>query len=88
MGALAPRQRTILSLHLSAGRRIVAALLALLFATALSFYILDEMYTLFLVLRATGDDLQVASRITPDADWFYNEYFWMRGKAPPLSKNR
>ncbi len=73
VGALAPRQEVIASLCLSRGRRTLGILMILLVAATLGLFILDEMYADFLIARARGNDLQVASRIAVDADWFYNE---------------
>jgi hypothetical protein len=76
VGALAPRQEIVASLCLSRGRRTLAILMTLLLAATLGLYILDEMYTVFLIVRARGDDLHVASRIAADGDWFYSESLW------------
>jgi len=80
IGALAPRQRIIASLNLSWSRRTILVVAPLLIAAILGLYLLDEMYTTFLIARARGDDLQVASRIAIDEDWFYSEsrWFWFR----------
>lgn len=77
VGALAPRQGIVVSLSLSRRRRILLVLVTLSVAATLGLYILDEMYTAFLMVRARGGDLQVASRIAVDGDWFYSETQWV-----------
>ncbi len=77
LGALAPRKEIIASFSLSRSRRTFTILLALLLAATLGLGILDESYALFLIARARGDDLQVASRIAVDAGWFHSESFWI-----------
>jgi hypothetical protein len=78
LGTLTPRGDVIASVRLSRNGRIVGILTTLLIAAALGLYMIDRMYCAFLVARARGDDLQIASLIVVDSDWLYNEKLWLR----------
>lgn len=88
MGALAPQQRVIASFNLTWRRRTVLVVVPLLVAATLGMYILDEMYTAFLMARGRGDDLQVASRIAIDKDWFDSESRWFWFKKEIIRRRR
>jgi hypothetical protein len=88
MGALAPQQRVIASLNLTWPHRTVLVVVPLLVAATLGMYILDEMYTAFLMARGRGDDLQVASRIAVDKDWFDSESRWVWFKKEVVRRRR
>jgi hypothetical protein len=94
LGALAPRQDTIVSLSLPRCRRMLAVGMMMVFAAALGLYIVDGMYAVFLLVRDRGNDAQVASQIALDADWLYNQKTYIslrkarmaataRSSAPP-----
>ena len=88
MGALAPQQRVIASFNLTWRRRTVLVVVPLLVAATLGMYMLDEMYTAFLMARGRGDDLQVASRIAIDKDWFDSESRWFWFKKEIIRRRR
>jgi putative inorganic carbon (hco3(-)) transporter len=76
LGALVPQQKAIASLALTPRFRTLAIVTTLLIGAALGLYLLDEMYTVFLIARARGDDLELASWISFDPAWFHNEKLW------------
>ena len=76
IGALAPRQEIIASRCLSPGRRWLGIATAMLLAATLSLVMADRMYAISLMARNRGDDLEMATRIAIDRDWFYNERLW------------
>jgi len=85
-GALAPPREAILSLSLSRTTRTLAILTTSLLASTLGLYTLDRMYAIYLLARGRGDDLQVASRVAVDGEWFRNEelwYWYLMGRLRP-----